>query len=309
MQGVDYDDDEKEDTDGRRPRGGGGGGGRLRGGTISDALRGGATTGTTTGQKSRATVTAAVQKHVSGSRSKVSAMIDALCKPLTTLLSTTNNNNHHKPYLLSPTHPSTADCLALGYLSLLLIPSHLPVSWMQESIRQRYPTLSSFVERGVRDIYGGETDVEEALEGRRRGEGEEGLPWQKPGLVGAKMAERMIWGTVIDHLPLFGSSILHGSERKEEDGERGEVVVLRRSEGFVLPAVVAVTTAVAAVVGYLYYDTMDKRLEKEKRLSDMGEAGALFAGLDFGGAVSEGEARARVVPVGLEVDVSGDGEG
>ena len=86
-------------------------------------------------------------------------------------------------------------------------------------------------------------------------------------------------------------------------------MLLRRSDGFVLPAVVAVTTtAVAAVVGFLYYAAGDKNLEKKKRLSDMGEAGALFAGLDFGGAMAEGEKRARVVPVGVEVDVSGDGE-
>ena len=302
MQGVDFDDDEKDDADGRRSRGVGGGGG-----TISDALRGGATG--PTGQKTHAPVTAAVQKHVSGTRSRVSAMIDTLCKPLTSLLSNNNNNNNknknNKPYLLSPTQPSTADCLTLGYLSLLLIPS-LPVSWMQNSIRQRYPTLSSFVERGVRDIYGGETNVEEALEGRRI-RGEEGLPWRKPGIVGAKMAERMIWGSVIDRVPFLGGSILHGSEGKEEDGE---VMLVRRSDGFVLPAVVAVTTtAVAAVVGFLCYAVhVNKKVEKEKRLSDMGEAGALFAGLDFGGAVAEGEKRARVVPVGVEVDVSGDGE-
>ncbi len=266
---------------------------------ISDALAGGGAATGTTGQKRSATITGAVKKHVSGARSRVEAMIDALCGPLTTLLD-------NKPYLLSSTQPSTADCLALGYLSLLLVHS-LPVCWMQESIRQRYPTLSSFVSRGVRDIYGGETNVEDALEGRRRGEGGIGLPWRKPEIVGAKMAERMIWAAVTDHLPNFGSNVLNGRDDTEEDVEGGEVV-LRRSEGFV-PAVVAASTAVAAVVGYFLYAAVNKKLEKEKRLSDMGEAGALFAGLDFGGAKSEGEGRARVVPVGLEVDVSGDGEG
>ena len=303
MQGVDLDDDEKEDTDGRKPWGGGGGGG-FGGGMISDALRRGAggaatTTGPTAQKKKNAPVTNALKKHISGTRSKIEAMIDALCIPLTTLL------ENNKPYLLCSTHPSTADCLALGDRSLRRVPAR-PRSWMQDSIRQRYPILSAFVERGVRDVYGGETNVEEALEGRRRRRREEeGLPWQKRGMVGAKLAESMIWGAVVDQVPVFGSNILKGNEK---DGEEGEVV-LRRSEGFV-PVVVAVSTAVAAVVGYFYYaGVVGKKIEKEKRLSDMGEAGALFAGLDFGGAMSEGEARAKVVPVGLEVDVSGDGEG
>ena len=296
MHGVEFDDDGMEDKDGRRMRGGGGG-------MISDALRGG--TGPTR-QKNPTPVTAAVQSHISGPRSVLSTLIDTLCIPLTTLLSSNNN----KPHLLSPHHPSTADCLALGYLSLLLIPS-LPVSFLQDTIRQRYPLLISYVERGVRDIYGGRTNVEEALEGRRmrmRNGEEEGLPWRKPELVGAKMAERLIWGSVCDHVPILGSNILHGSEDTEKEGE----VMVRRSEGSVVPAVVAVTTTVAAVVGYFYYYGAmgNEKIEKEKRLSDMGEAGALFAGLDFGGpAMSEGEARDRVVPVGLEVDVSGDGEG
>ena len=281
---MEFDEDEKEDGDGR-PRGGGG--------MISDALGGAMGI---TGQRRSATVTGQVKKHVSGARFRVEAMIGALCGPLTTLLD-------NKTYLLSTTRPSTADCLALGYLSLLLIPS-LPVSWMQELIRQRYPTLSSFVSRGVWDLYGGETNVEEALEGRRRGGGgggggERGLPWRKPEVVGAKMAERMIWGAVTDHLPIFGTNIVSGSEDMKEDVEGGEGM-LRRAEGFV-PAVVAVTTAVAAVAGYLYNAAVNTKLEKEKMLSDMGEAGALFAGLDFGGAKSEGEARDGMVPVGLEV--------
>lgn len=186
-------------------------------------------------------------------------------------------------------------------------------------MRKRYFLLSSFVERGVRDIYAGETDVEMAMEGRTR-EGGTGLPWRKPDIVGAKMAERMLWGWVGDYMPLpgFGSNnimVLNGSESNmetggEDDGN-GEVVVGRRlSEGFVVPAVVAVTTAaVAAVIGVFYY--AGNVNGKEKRLADMGEAGALFAGLDFGGPAmsKEWEGRGKVVPVGLEVDVSGDGEG
>ena len=332
MQWVDLDDADDDDKEGedagqgrRRQRGGGGGGVFGRDEMISDALSGGAATGQQ--RKTTTTVTSLLHSHISGPRSIVSSLIDTLCIPLTALLSNNNNNN---PHLLNPsTPPSTASCLALGYLSLLLIPS-LPVSWPQQQIRQRYPTLASFVERGVRDIFGGETDVEEALEGgRRRGDEEEGLlPWRKPGIVGAKMAERMICGAVIDQVvPIFnGGNILpmrgeNTDTEKDREGEGGEVPMVVRnssSSGFPLfPAVViAMTTAVAAAgIGYFYYYGGVLMNEKEKRLSDMGEAGALFAGLEFGrgrGEVmaEEGEARGKVVPVlGVEVDVSGDGEG
>ena len=178
--------------------------------------------------------------------------------------------------------------------------------------------------------------MEEALSGRRtrrrrsggekeEEEEEEGfLPWQKPGLVGAKMAERMIWGSVLDQVPISnGGNILPiGGENTdmEKDGKGGEVPMVVRSSstsGFSLfPAVImsVTTTLAAAGIGYFYYYGGVLVNEKEKKLSDMGEAGALFAGLEFGGRervmAEEREARGRVVPVvGVEVDVSVDGEG
>lgn len=142
-----------------------------------------------------------------------------------------------------------------------------------------------------------------------RGEGD--LPWRKPEIVGAKMAERMIWGSVLDQLPgSFGRNIVHqGRQEPKNDNEQKDG--LARTSLASIPPALAITTAVAAAVaGYLAYTSaaVDKNLDKAKKLSDMGEAGALFANLDFSGAISDGEARARVVPVGLEVDVSSDGE-
>ena len=188
---------------------------------------------------------------------------------------------------------------------------------MQQHIRERYPTLSAFVERGVSDIYTGKTDVQEALEGRMRREGKD-LPWQKPELVGAKMAERMIWGSLVDQVPggFGGGNILHNSSQEPKDDNE-----LSRTSSTILPAAMAITTttlaaavAVAGYFSYTYYTTLNDK--KGKKLSDMGEAGALFSALDFGGggpmmSEGKGEARARVIPVGVEVDVdvSGDGEG
>lgn len=292
MQAAEFDEDEKDDADGRRPR--------FGGGMLSDAL-----SGTITAQKKKnTTVTSALQSHISHLKSRLSPAIDALCAPLTTFL---DNNRDH---------PSTASCLALAYLSLLLVPS-LPVSWMQQSIRERYPTLASFVERGVSDIYGGETDVQEALEGRMRRDGK-GLPWRKPGVVGAKMAERMIWGSVLDQLP----GVLRGNilQEPEKDSQPKEGLS-RTPPPFIPSAIVVTTTLAAALAGYLtytsYYTTKNLKTGKRK-LSDMGEAGALFSALEFrgGGAMmeeGEGEARARKVPpvAGVEVGVGvgGSGEG
>ena len=294
MQGAEFDDDDKNDDNasGRRPK--------VGGGMLSDALSG---TPTTAAQnKKNTTVTSALKSHLSSAQSRLSPTIDALCAPLNTFLSNNHNN------------PSTASCLALAYLSLLLIPS-LPVSWMQQHIRERYPTLSSFVERGVRDIYSGETDVQEAMDGRMSGQGKD-LPWQKPGIIGAKMAERMIWGSLVDQVPggFKGGTILHKSTQEPNTDNEPS-----RTSSTIIPAAMAITTttlaAAVAVAGYFSYTyyTTTQNLGKGKRLSDMGEAGALFSALDFGGGgpmVSQGEAKARVIPVGVEVDVdvSGDGE-
>ena len=296
MQGADFDDDDENEDNagGRRAKFGGGG-------ILSDALSG---TPTTTAQnKKNTTVTTALKSHLSSAQYRLSPTIDALCAPLTPFLS--NNHNHN---------PSTASCLALAYLSLLLIPS-LPVSWMQQHIRERYPTLSAFVERGVSDIFAGVTDVQEVMEGRMSGQGKD-LPWRKSEIVGAKMAERMIWGSLVDQVPggFGGGKILHNSSQEPKNDNDGQ----SRTSSTILPAAIAITTttlaAAAAVAGYFsytYYTTLNDK--KGKKLSDMGEAGALFSALDFGGGdpmISEGkrEARARVIPVGVEVDVSTDGE-
>lgn len=48
-----------------------------------------------------------------------------------------------------------------------------------------------------------------------------------------------------------------------------------------LPTIAVAGTAIAAAAGYFLYSSMEAEPEK-RRLEDMGEAGALFAGLHFG---------------------------
>lgn len=78
------------------------------------------------------------------------------------------------------------------------------------------------------------------------------------------------------------------------------------SSSTLLPTLITATTALAAVAGYLLYAGLGGESEN-RRLSDMGEAGVILAGLDFGDPRPETRAEVPMmrggVPVGLEVDV------
>lgn len=61
--------------------------------------------------------------------------------------------------------PTSLDCLAFGYLALMLVPE-VPRPWLRDLIRRRYECLSLFVDEIRDEIYGGD--------------GQGGLPWCCP---------------------------------------------------------------------------------------------------------------------------------
>ena len=135
----------------------------------------------------------------------------------------------------------------------------------------------------------------------RGGEGK--LPWRAPELKGAKFAEKVVWNGVLDSVPLYRNNVIIGPSNREPQAPSSA----SSTSSVLLPSIITATTAVAAVAGYLLYASLGKEPEN-RRLSDMGEAGALFAGLGFGSPETEQRGRRPVaedtVPVGFEVDVA-----
>ena len=93
------------------------------------------------------TVTGLVKERQGGMRFRLDALVDGACEPLEMMLS-------EKRWLLSEERVSSLDCLALGYLSLMLVPD-VPMMWLREGMESRWPALCGFVWRGLLVCFGG----------------------------------------------------------------------------------------------------------------------------------------------------------
>ncbi|KAL9125002.1 MAG: hypothetical protein Q9217_005737 [Psora testacea] len=243
------------------------------------------------------TITSLVKKQRTTSRFKLDALVDNLCSPLAKLLD-------EKKYLLSNTHVSSLDCLALGYLSLALIPK-VPQAWLREGIQARYPNLCAFVDRMItyERVFGGcAVTVEAALSPSTssstsdaviNAKGDGGLPWQppQPRTMAARITTTFLSSTV-DGLPFSQAKILpvHPTTPSPSSSSSSpDKVVPHQLPTTYLPRLLLpIATAMAAAVGtYAFYPTLmglSSKTEKDtarRRLEDMGEAGSMLAGLDF----------------------------
>ncbi|KAK0642559.1 Metaxin-1 [Lasiodiplodia hormozganensis] len=76
-------------------------------------------------------------------RFKLDALASDCLEPLEKLL---GDEEEEKPLLLHPTYPTTLDCLAFGYLALMLYPA-MPSSWLADTLRTRFPRLAAYTAR------------------------------------------------------------------------------------------------------------------------------------------------------------------
>lgn len=246
-----------------------------------------------------------MKEKQSGARFKLDALVDAAFRPLQQLLG-------KKKWMLSQERASSLDCLALGYLSLALIPE-VPQSWLAEGLRGRYPDLCRYVEDGVKVVFGGKVTVEDALPSSTEERpqttqrpSETALPWRAPernlGSAGAS-----ILNSTLDSVPFYKRTTVTTSSTQPPHSKDAPPHSLTST---LLPPLLASAGAVAAIASYFLYISLSAQGPEKRTLSDMGEAGAMFAGLDFG----EPKKEVRVpptegrVPVGVEVDVEGAGE-
>ncbi|KAF2270822.1 hypothetical protein CC78DRAFT_1263 [Lojkania enalia] len=81
-------------------------------------------------------------------RFKLDALINELLEPLLDLLG-------KKDYLLDGSKPSSLDCIALGFLSLMLYPD-VPQAWLKEAIQTRFPRLLRYIRCMREELLGGE---------------------------------------------------------------------------------------------------------------------------------------------------------
>ncbi|KAL9098177.1 MAG: hypothetical protein Q9163_006113 [Psora crenata] len=230
------------------------------------------------------------RQRTTTARFKLDGLVDSLCDPLARLLG-------EKRYFLSDQQLSSLDCLALGYLSLALVPD-VPQPWLRQRMSDCYPNLCAFVERMRKDVFGGAVPVSAALSpsprrpnssGAGRNGGETGLPWQPPAPTTMAAKATTLMNPLMEALPFGPSKIIMSDpaspgKKKKNDNNPAQAP----TPSFLLPlAAAAVAAAVVAAASSIYiFDPFSvigwkkESTEKEKRLEDMGEAGWVLAGLD-----------------------------
>jgi hypothetical protein len=81
-------------------------------------------------------------------RFRLDSVSNELLEPLTDLLG-------QKEYLLGTAQPSSLDCLAFGYLSLMLFPA-LPQAWLKETMSTKFPELATYIRKLRKDVFSDE---------------------------------------------------------------------------------------------------------------------------------------------------------
>ena len=248
-------------------------------------------------------MTGLVKQSQSTARFRLDALLDAFCQPLTQLLG-------GKRFLLSHESMSSLDCLTLAYLALAYKPE-VPQAWLTQGMRARYRGLCEWVEESLADQFGGPVAVEDALPrsnpdhtATSKGKPQSALPWRVPEHRGVASAGSAVFSNVTNSLPYCKSTTL--TPQSDDEFHSTNIPAHSFTSTFI-PPLLAGAGAIATTAAYLLYANLNQE-PKKRRLSEMGEAGAMLAGMDFGHY--ESSMRDRIppadgrVPVGLEMDVA-----
>jgi hypothetical protein len=139
---------------------------------------------------------------VYAARFRLDALSNELLEPLADLLG-------QGEYIFGRGQPSSLDCLAFGYLSLLYYPA-VPQAWLKETIQTRFPRLASYIRRLRKEVFASEdvnaADVWSISAGSSEAKSGALLPWQarsqsltSSALSGAR--------EILGNLPLISSCV------------------------------------------------------------------------------------------------------
>lgn len=226
----------------------------------------------------------------------------------------------NKRFFVSDEQFSSLDCLALGHLSLMLIPD-LPQPWLKKIMQKKFPSLCAFVEDLRPIVYGDVVTVEDTLlksQDSSEQEAEEAteksvLPWKASENRSAVSVGNAFLSGLLDVLPVIGqlrknSRVRHAFGKPVEAD--GSITVLQR-----VTKIGAVVTGLGFFVGFMLHQGLIKSpfglgysRDDEKQnasLGDMGEAGAALAAfatqMDL--EVQRQKAQEGMIAPGVEIDV------
>lgn len=130
---------------------------------------------------------------VSSARIQLESMVSELVKPLHHLLT----SQESKTYLIGEgRHPTSLDCLALGYFSLVLVPN-LPSPWLLESMTNQSYQLTAYIKSLQSICFGEQPYTIEALSSKDGGQQSD---YKLPIRLATPPSLRTVTNTIIDSL-------------------------------------------------------------------------------------------------------------
>jgi len=194
-----------------------------------------------------------LQKPEHAGAFRLKALADAFFEPLQAALG-------DKQYLLGSAQPAPVDCLAYGYLSLMLYPE-LPQAWLETTLRRQYPKLVTYIENLTAELNIAASS----------------LPWTPPPRKGVLDVASYVGLDLFHRIPF-----LERSDRIsiEEDS-------LKRKTAMYRYGVLAVGLASASLAGLTYWAYLNGlwpqgepvQVFGRRRLAHFGEAGAVLGAL------------------------------
>lgn len=189
-----------------------------------------------------------------------------------------------KPYFVSDSQFSSLDCLALGYLSLMLVPE-LPQPWLAKVMRSKFPALCSWTTQTMDSVFGGSVDVGDALltAGADKNSAQKAhLPWAQPKNGGALGSGKVFLSSMADSIPVVGQ--LRRNTRMRQHGGKTLDDELQGSSWQSLAVVGSLIASLGLVAGYMFQQGFISlpyaaEPEKERRpgFDAFGDAGAVLS--------------------------------
>ena len=147
-------------------------------------------------------------------------------------------------WLLRPDGPTALDCLAYGYLALMLVPD-VPRAWLREVMTAKYAGLCAFVAHVRTDVFQGAK-----------------IPWAEPAsLSAADVGVRFVRGALAS-IPVVGGEldrwlVARRREERQDDVSSGMALVRRTSRrADWLLALGAALGGAAVVAGVAWYRSL-----------------------------------------------------
>jgi len=190
-----------------------------------------------------------------------------------------------KQFFVSDSQFSSLDCLALGYLCLMLIPE-LPQPWLSKTMRTKFPELCKWTE-GMRDtVFSKNVSLNDALLTKlgdseldvrlRRLRGRGHLPWKAPENRGAAAVGGAFVTSLADSIPVIGQ--LRRNTRMRQHGGMTPGEGTQDSRWGYLYAIGGLIAGLGVLGGYLFQQGLisspfNEEEEKSRGLESFGEAG------------------------------------